>query len=91
VSHSTTTFDRIVHLYEEAGRLLAKEGLLSDDDQTCFTKIREDLDQFWPKRRAELVFHVSGPPRLISAPDPRSQPQIRRFAHGIAPLPNGGD
>lgn len=87
------TFQRIVSLYDEARQLLDKrsDDWLSDDDQARFQEIRDQLDGMWNKRRAELVFQTDGPPRMVSAPDPKSQPQIRRFAHGIAPLPQGGD
>jgi len=86
--HSTTTFRRIVELYDVAGRLLAKEDGLTEAEQARFREIRDQLDQLWPKRRAELVFQIDGPPRLISAPDERAR--ARHIAHGIAPLPGGG-
>lgn len=91
--HSTTTFRRIVGLYDEARQLLDKrnDDWLTDDDQARFAEIRVSLDAMWSKRRAELVFQTKGSPRMVSAPDPRSQPQVKRFAHGIAPLPSGGD
>ena len=82
--HSTTTFDRIIELYDAASHLLAKNDLLTAAEQRCFADIREELHQLWPKRRAELTFQIAGPPRMISAPDPRSQRQIAR---GIPPLP----
>lgn len=85
---TTTTFDRIVRLYGEAGQLLSQEDGLSEADQVRFAEIRDQLDGMWNTRRAELVFQVAGPPRMISAPDPRSQRQIAR---GIPPLPRGGD
>jgi hypothetical protein len=79
-------FDRIVSLYDQASALLTCEDGLTDDEQKQFREIRATLDQLWDKRRAELVFQVAGPPRVVSAPDPRSQRQIAR---GIAPLPGG--
>jgi hypothetical protein len=86
--HHTTTFDRIVQLYDEERQLLDKGDYLTDDEQRQFADIRAELAKSWPQRRAEQVFEVSGPPRMISAPDPRSQRQVAR---GIAPLPRGGD
>lgn len=90
MAHSTTTFRRIVCLYDEARALLDKRSndWLTDDDQARFAQIREQLDRLWTHRRAELVFQVNGPPRMVSAPDPRRRAQIAR---GIAPLPAGGD
>lgn len=86
-----STLDHIIALSEAEQQLLAKGDYLTDDEQRAFADIRAGLAQLWPQRRAELVFAQHGPPRLVSAPDPRSQPQVRRFAHGIAPLPRGGD
>jgi len=85
---STTTFDRIVHLYDQARMLLDKEEGLTEDEQRQFADIRDQLDRLWTHRRAELVFQVAGPPRMISAPDPSRRAQIAR---GIQPLPSGGD
>lgn len=86
MTHSTTTFARIVALSEAEQRLLSKE-YLTDAERQQFRDIRASLAKLWPQRRAELVFAVSGPPRLISAPDPRDH---RKIAYGIAPLPSGG-
>lgn len=87
MSHSTTTFDRIVRLYDRARDLLDKEEGLDADDQRVFRAIRDELDGMWIRRRAELTFAVSGPPRLISAPNPQDHKRV--VAHGIAPLPGG--
>jgi len=89
VAHSTTTFTRIVELYDAAGALLSKDDFLTEAEQARFADIRAELDQLWPKRRAELVFQIDGPPRLVSAPDEHAR--RRQIAHGIAPLPSGGD
>jgi hypothetical protein len=82
----TTTFDRIVSLYDQASAPQACEEGLTADEQKQFREIRATLDRLWDRRRAELAFDASGPPRIVSAPDPRSQRQIAR---GIAPLPGG--
>lgn len=84
------TLDHIVTL-SEAEQALLNTPDWTADDRKQFDEIRASLAHLWTQRRAELVFQHRGPPRLISAPDPRSQPQIRRFAHGIQPLPSGGD
>ncbi len=86
----TTTLEHIVTLSEAEQQLLNQEDW-SDADRRQFDEIRTSLAALWTQRRAELVFQVAGPPRLVSAPDPRSQPAVRRFAVGIAPLPRGGD
>jgi hypothetical protein len=87
MSHSTTTLDHIVALSEEEQRLLNQTEWTTEDRAQC-AEIQKALRKLWPIRRAELVFERNGPPRIISAPDPRSQKQIAR---GIAPLPQGGD
>lgn len=88
MSHSTTTLDRIVRLYDQARQLLDREEGLSADDQQRFREIRAELDQrLWPERRAELVRQVAGPPRLVGGGGERDQQ--RAIAHGIAPLPGG--
>jgi hypothetical protein len=89
MAHSTT-LTRIVELSLAEQQLLGQTEW-SDADHSRCVEIQASLAQLWPKRRAELVFERAGPPRLISAPDPRSQPQVRRFAHGVQPLPSGGD
>lgn len=82
--HSTTnTFRRIVELYHAAGALLAKDAYWTESERARYDDIQAEIDQLWPRRRAELVMQVAGAPRLISAPDPRSQRQVAR---GIAPL-----
>lgn len=86
--HSTTTFQRIVVLYHEAGALLAKDDIWTKAERARYDAISLEIDQLWPRRRAELVLEVAGPPRIVSAPDPKSQRQVAR---GIAPLPSGGD
>jgi hypothetical protein len=85
--HSTTTFTRIVELYDASVQLLAKDDFLTEAEQQRFADIRNELDQLWTHRRAELVFQINGPPRLISAPDDGARK--RHIAHGIAPLPSG--
>ena len=87
MAHSTTTFDRIVRLYDQAGQLLSKNELLTEAEQQLFADIRAELDRLWPKRRAELTFQASGPPRLIAAPNPHDHHRV--IAHGIQPLPSG--
>jgi len=82
-----TTLDRIVTLS------LAEQQLLNTPDWSAadrkqFDDIRESLARLWTQRRAELTFDAAGPPRMVSAPDPRSQ---RQLARGIQPLPQGGD
>lgn len=91
MAHSTTTtLEHIVTLSLAEQELLNKTEWSADDHRRC-AEIHAALAKLWPIRRAEIVFQMHGPPRLISAPDPRSQPQVRRFAHGIQPLPSGGD
>lgn len=85
-----STLDQIVVLSE------AEQDLLNTPDWDAaerkqFDDIRAALAKLWTQRRAELTFNAAGPPRMVSAPDPRSVPQIRRFAHGIAPLPSGSE
>jgi hypothetical protein len=88
--HSTTTFDRIVQLYDEERRLLDRAY---DDDFTADERQRlreigsELMNTYWPLRRKEIVFQLHGTPRLISAPNPQDHKRV--IAHGIAPLPNG--
>ena len=77
--HSTTTFGQILHLYQEERSLLDKDEL-TDAERARLPAIHAELDRRWRERRAELVFRVCGPPRMLSAPDPRSGPQVRRFA-----------
>jgi hypothetical protein len=83
------TFDHIVALYDEERRLLDKAGAdyLTDGERARFADIRASLARLWPQERLERVQATDGPPRVISAPDPRSQRQIAR---GIPPLPKGG-
>lgn len=88
MSHCTT-LDRIVALSEAEQTLLNKTEWSDADREQC-ADIQAALAHLWPKRRAELVFERAGPPRMISAPDPRSQPQVRRLAAGIQPLPHAG-
>lgn len=92
---TTNTLARIIQLEDEYVRRTSTAEWDDENRWRCI-EIRRTLDAMWDKRRAELVFEQHGPPRMISAPDPRSQPQIRRFAHGaiahgIPPLPSGGD
>lgn len=86
MSYCSTTFDRIVDLYDEAGRLLAHE-YLTEAEQARFREIRVTLDRLWTHRRAELVFSIHGPPRSLGGGTEADQ--RRQFAHGIAPLPGG--
>jgi len=91
MGHSTTTFRRIVALYDEERQLLDKTEL-TDAERARFADIRASLiERYWPQERAERVRQASGPPRLISAPDPRSHRRVAQFAHGMQPLPSGGD
>lgn len=88
MGHSTTTFGRIVRLYDEERMLLDKEEL-TDAERGRFAEIRTQLESLWPKERQERVFLQHGRPRLISAPDPSRRRQVAR---GIQPLPaTGGD
>lgn len=87
----STTMDKITALYARAGALLAHDGFLTEAEQREFADIRAELDQLWPKRRAELVFQVSGPPRCLGGGTERDQQRMRQIAYGIAPLPHGGD
>lgn len=89
--HSITTLDHIVTLSLAEVDLLSKGDSLTDEERVQFAEIRSALRKLWPRRRAELVFQQHVPPRLISAPDPRSHHQVARFAHGIQPLPQGGE
>lgn len=82
--HSTTLAE-IVRLSEAEQQLLNKAEWETDDHRRC-AAIQATLVKLWRERRAELVFERAGPPRMLSAPDPRSQPQVRRFA-----LASGGD
>lgn len=91
MSNCTTTLEQIVVLSEAEQQLLAKDDYLTSEEQVQFREIRDALAKLWPIRRAELVFEQDGPPRLVSAPDPRSQKQVARFAVGMQPLPQGGD
>jgi hypothetical protein len=91
MSNCTTTLDHIVTLSIAEVDLLSKGDSLTDEERAQFADIRAALLKLWPIRRAELVFEQHGPPRMVSAPDPRSQKQVRRFAVGIQPLPSGGD
>jgi hypothetical protein len=91
MTHHTTTLDHIVALSLAEVDLLGKGDSLTDEERAQFRDIRMALESLWPKRRAELVFERWGPARMVSAPDPRSQKQVRRFAVGMAPLPSGGD
>lgn len=83
----STTLARIVELSHAEQQLLNQTEWSAADHARC-ADIQASLAQLWPKRRAELVFERAGPPRLVSAPDPRSQRQIAR---GMPPLPSGGD
>ena len=79
----------INEVYDLRARLAAKDPLdVTDADRARFKAIGAALEELYELRRAELVFERCGPPRMISAPDPRSQPQVKRFAAGIAPLPS---
>jgi hypothetical protein len=84
---NSTTLDRIVELSLAEQRLL-NQTEWSDADHARCADIQASLAQLWTERRAELVFDHAGPPRIVSAPDPRSQRQIAR---GMPPLPRGGD
>lgn len=85
-----STIERIVILSAAEQALLS--GDWSEEDRQACAEIQAELAALWPKRRAELVFEREGPPRLVSAPDPRSVRQVARgIAHGIQPLPSGGD
>lgn len=86
----STTLEHIVALSEAEQALRDKTEWTPEDHQRC-ADIQNALVDLWPIRRAELVRAQHGPPRLISAPDPRSVHQVARFARGIAPLPQGGD
>lgn len=90
MSHSITTFQRIVALYDEERQLLDKYSheYLTEAEQARFADIRANLAKLWPQRRADLVFEADGPPRITG----NAQPLDRRrmTAYGIAPLPNGG-
>lgn len=88
-----TTLDRIISLYAAERELLdrACDDYFTAAERQQFADIHADLALLWCDRRKELVFEVAGPPRLVSAPDPRSVHQVARFARGMAPLPSGGD
>lgn len=91
----STTFRRIVNLYDEARQLLDKSGetWLTPDEQLRFKEIRAALDKLWTERRAEWVFAESGPPRTLgdNRPMPHGRPSHPRLsAYGIAPLPHAG-
>lgn len=90
MSHcTTTTFDRINELYAEERQLLDRWDLTAEE-RARFRALHAELEQLWPKRRAEIVFELHGAPRLISSPEPLDK--RRRTAFGIAPLPmSGGD
>lgn len=77
----STILEQIVTLSLAEQQLLNKNEWDADDHQQCRT-IQSTLAKLWAVRRAELVFLRAGPPRMLSAPDPRSQPQVRRFANG---------
>jgi len=79
--HSTTTFGRIVRLYSEERALLDKDEL-TGAERARLPDIHRELARLWSQERAERLLAQSGPPRMLSAPDPRSQPQVRRFAQG---------
>jgi hypothetical protein len=82
----------IEQVYALQSRIAAKDSLdVTVEELERFKAIGAALDYLYEIRRAELVFEQHGPPRMISAPDPRSQKQVRRFAVGMAPLPSGGD
>ena len=83
MTHSTT-LAQIVSFSEAEQQLLNKDEWDAGDHQRC-ADIQATLAKLWTIRRAELVFLRAGPPRMLSAPDPRSQPQVRRFAQ------SGGD
>jgi len=87
--HSTTnTLARILQLEDEyIHRISAVEW--DDENRWRCIEIRRAVESLWPKRRAELVFHVHGSPRIVSVPDERARRNLT--AHGIAPLPSGGD
>lgn len=53
ITHSTTTFKRIVALYHEQRRLLdqAGEANLTAAEQRRFAEIRAALTSLWPKER----------------------------------------
>jgi hypothetical protein len=53
IAHSTTTFRRIVALYDEERCLLDQAGdaNLTADEQRRFAKIRAALTSLWPKKR----------------------------------------
>lgn len=84
MSNSTTVLEQIVTLSEAEQQLLNKDEWDTGDHRRC-ADIQATLVKLWVRRRAELVYQRAGPPRLLSAPDPRSQPQVRRFAQ------SGGD
>ena len=85
--HSTTTLDHIIALSMTEQQLLNQTEWSNAERAQC-AEIQKALRKLWPIRRAEQVYAQHGPPRLVSAPDPKSQRQIAR---GIAPLPSGGD
>lgn len=87
MTHSST-LSRILGLYDEERKLLDRCSCgewIARDDLARFAEIRTALEALWPKRRAEIVFSLSGPPRLVSAPDEHARRRL--IAHGIAPLP----
>jgi hypothetical protein len=92
----TTTLSQIVTLSDEYLRRLNSRDagdFLTDADRWRCVEIRAALAKLWNDRRQELTFEVSGPPRMVSAPDPRVRdvPSARLHARGIQPLPQGGD
>ena len=92
MSHSTTTLDRIVHLYDQERTLLnhdLDDWQAAREVRTICADIRAKLDRLWHDRRAELTFQIAGPPRYLGGGGERDQK--RQIAYGIQPLPSGGD
>lgn len=92
MAYSTTTRDRIMGLYDQERALLnhdPDDWKAAEMVRTVCADIRAELAKLWPKARAEEVFMRCGPPRCLGGGTDRDQK--RQFAHGIAPLPSGGD
>lgn len=89
--HSTTTLQQIAALYDEERALLNPDpdDWRTEDVRDIASGIRRRLERMWDQRRAEIVFSVSGPPRSMGGGTERDQQ--RAIAHGIQPLPSGGD
>lgn len=84
--HSTTTFDRIVALYHEAGDLLAKDDLWTAAERGRYDAIRSEIDQLWPKERQERARRRFGQPQLIGGGTEADQ---QRTARALAMMAGG--